>query len=359
LSTKRSTSAHLADAARALDPDDLRLPGARRVVGALQTRELGLPSDEHRGRRARGRRLVFDGARAELVEDRVAGRTLARGLALERSRELAEARQLVGQARERRRRLPGDLGREDLLRGAGEGQAPREHLVEHDADRVPVARRAGAVGTELLGRHVRGRACEIDALVGVASRRRGEAEVEDRHPSALRDEHVGGLEVAMDLARAVDRADPSDELRERAADLGRAEEDGRRSHGVGVALGRLVGGRRARVRRERDAVDPRHREEPPDGVVREELVKAHEVWVHEVREGAELALDLVDRRAVDATERLERDALAALLVERLVDDAHPAGAEPPLDDEAIEQARAPPPLRAGAGRPVCRHSAAS
>ena len=57
--------------------------------------------------------------------------------------------------------------------------------------------------------------------------------------------------------------------------------------------------------------------------------------MRDVGERAELALEAHQRRGVDVAQRLERHDLVALAIERLIDDAHAAGAEAALDDEAI------------------------
>jgi hypothetical protein len=57
--------------------------------------------------------------------------------------------------------------------------------------------------------------------------------------------------------------------------------------------------------------------------------------------GVRLAQEAVDRRALQREVRLEdleRDAPAARLLERLVDDAHPAAADLPDDPEVAELA---------------------
>ena len=57
--------------------------------------------------------------------------------------------------------------------------------------------------------------------------------------------------------------------------------------------------------------------------------------MRDVGERAELVLEAAERGGVEVAQRLERDDLVPLAIERLVDDAHAAGAEPALDDEPI------------------------
>ena len=78
----------------------------------------------------------------------------------------------------------------------------------------------------------------------------------------------------------------------------------------------------------------------------DELVERDEVRVRDVGERAELALEADDGAAVDVAQGLERDHLVALAIERLVDDAHAAGAEAALHGEAA----AAEVERAGRGR---------
>ena len=83
------------------------------------------------------------------------------------------------------------------LRGVGAevGQGAGEHLVEDHAHRVDVGGEHGA-SLELLGGHV-GRAADDGGGVGLLQEARG-AEVGDLHDAALRDQHVGGPQVAVE-----------------------------------------------------------------------------------------------------------------------------------------------------------------
>ena len=66
-----------------------------------------------------------------------------------------------------------------------------------------------------------------------------QAEVEDHHPPRAADEHVGGLEIAVEHAVAVQRRDPLGELAEQ------------RSQASGVGEGPLAQARRGTIRGER------------------------------------------------------------------------------------------------------------
>ncbi|MEZ4409528.1 MAG: hypothetical protein R3A52_24105 [Polyangiales bacterium] len=94
-----------------------------------------------------------------------------------------------------------------------EGAAAREELVEHDPEGEDVAPEVEPVAEHLLGRHVRGRAHHAEARVGLVDHL-GEAEVGELHVAEARDQHVAGLEVAVQHPAQVG-------VLERAADLQR------------------------------------------------------------------------------------------------------------------------------------------
>ena len=105
-----------------------------------------------------------------------------------------------------RRRLR-EVHEHDLRRRLGlEGQAPREELVEDDADRVEVAARVERIAARLLGAHVLGRAADDAGARDAGLLRLGahlrEAEVDDLHEVAARahrlEDDVLGLEIAVD-----------------------------------------------------------------------------------------------------------------------------------------------------------------
>ncbi len=64
-------------------------------------------------------------------------------------------------------------------------------------------------------------------------------------------------------------------------------------------------------------------------LVDDELVEVHQIRVPHVGERPELLLEEVEGRRVEAEQLLQRDELAALAIEGLVDDAHAALAEAP------------------------------
>ena len=136
-------------------------------------------------------------------------------------------------AGERRRIADEDRGHDRDRRRAGERAAPRQHLVEHDAEREDVGAMVRGVAVHLLRRHVahgphhdaghrlwRGGQRRVRQALGGWRRELGQAEVEDLDAVLRRDEDVRRLQVAMDDALLVGCAQPVRDLRaevERAA----------------------------------------------------------------------------------------------------------------------------------------------
>jgi hypothetical protein len=100
---------------------------------------------------------------------------------------------------ERDRRGRRLLGVEHRRDAADERRPPDDHLVQHQAQRVDVARRRRRLAAGLLGGHVARRAARR-RLVG---RDRRDAEVGEHDPPVARDQHVVGLEIAVDDADRV------------------------------------------------------------------------------------------------------------------------------------------------------------
>ena len=121
---------------------------------------------------------------------------------------------------------------DDLLACAGEGRLARDELVDDRADLVEVRARGDAALAELLGRHVLGRALR-------AAHQAMAAEIGDLHAPLLVEDHVGGLEVAVEDALRVRRLQRFEQL---ARDLpGLAQVGARALHARGerLALGEL------------------------------------------------------------------------------------------------------------------------
>ena len=89
-----------------------------------------------------------------------------------------------------------------------------------------------------------------------------------------------------------------------------------------------------RVGEEIDPAYELHREEDVAGVDGDELVKPNQVHVMKVRQRAKLLLEAIESGGVEARQCLERQRLRALTVERFVDDAHSALADPSHDPVA-------------------------
>ena len=237
----------------------------------------------------------------------------------------------------------------------------------------------GGSSTRLLGRHVARRADHLarPAVPVGAGRELGrDAEVEDDDAPLVRDEDVRRLDVAVQLAGAWSAHAPRTSWRSAGRSC-RSKSAGLRTTGslasridrgfgpssVCAAAGpgrrasRMVASaragreaaaalRRATCLREIGPVDELHREERRRLTGHDELVELNEVRVAHVGERPELLLEPVERRRVEARQRLQRDGAAALAVDRLVDDAHPAVAERARDSVA-RRAR---PLGVCAGR---------
>ena len=102
--------------------------------------------------------------------------------------------------------LVGDL--HGLL--AAERLHTREHLVEHDAERVDVAAGVGHAARDQLGREVRDRSQQLRARCGVGACGAGEPEVADLDAPVLREQHVLRLDVAVDQAPGVCGGEPGE-----------------------------------------------------------------------------------------------------------------------------------------------------
>ena len=272
--------------------------------------------------------------------------------------------------RPRAQRVLEALHVEHVRRVALERAPPRQALVEHHARGVPVGLWANRQHRGLLGGHVPGGAHDV-AFGRARVDLEDETEVEE-HDAALRsDAYVRRLDVAVHLARCVQRVEPQRDLPERIAQPALVEGprlayarlggrhrgicgDGRLHVDVGVSVSaariwprpQVDGGRRGRglrapraaahPREQIDAVDELHREER---VVRlgDELAQPDQVRMMDVLQRPELALDPRDGVRVVVQDRLERDPLVALDVDGLVDHSHPTLADPTNHLEARGQ----------------------
>ena len=252
--------------------------------------ELVAPADErHRHRRARHVARARRRRRAELIEDRHAGRARAR----------PSAASSIIASRDRSAGRPATM----LLGLGGSSVCLRVITcsLSPSNGRRPTSASYSMQPTEyqsLASLSVWSLACSGDMYTGVptASRSglvsatlRDQAEVEQREPAERGDQHVRRLEIAVQLAGLVQREQRVDELDQRAAQpllVNRRRED------VLARARRAARLRRAHPVDERHALDELHREVPValGGV---QLVQRDEVRMHDVGERAELALEPV------------------------------------------------------------------
>jgi hypothetical protein len=270
------------------------------------------------------------------------------GFARQRRQDLVhrrEPRRRVGrQAAGRDRPQPGrqavegrglpTLGAAGLDRGRGEGPPTGDRLDQGHGEGELIAGRRRGAAVEQLGRQVRRRADHQPGLghrrlVGLAGRRAGavggtggtsgagrdldrarQAEVGDVGLAVAIDQHVVGLEVAVDQAGA---------MRRRQAAPGRRQHpDDRRRRPR----------RRRQPRPERAAVDQRHRDREL-AVVLLDVVDRDDVGVAQLGQGPGLAHQARALASADpiGPHQLERDLALELPVDGAVNHRHAAAAE--------------------------------
>ena len=206
------------------------------------------------------------------------------------------------------------LHRDRDRRVALERHAAREHLVEHDAERVDVGLRADAAPARLLGREVLGRADDRADLGHLRVAGVRDAEIGDLDAPVVADEHVVRLDVAVHHAVLVRVAQAGEHLhRDRDRAL-------RRQRPLG--LDDLL---------ERAALQVLHRDVGP-AVGLAAVVDGDDVGVVEARRGLRLAPEALDELAVlgiALRHDLERDLAAEARVLRQVDGRHAADTQAP------------------------------
>ncbi len=158
-----------------------------------------------------------------------------------------------------------------------------------------------------------------------------QSKVEQDDTAFGRHQHIGGLDVPVQLAGLVERVDAFSQLPECIPKPSLVEQ----SSGLGPSVGRLIGAhpRRdsvsGRLSHEADKVgafDQLHREEPAV-LDRDELVEIDQVGMADIAEGAEFVFESNQRQWIDPAHGLECDEFAALLVVCLINDAHSAGTQ--------------------------------
>jgi hypothetical protein len=319
----------LADARLAEDEHQPRSQGGA-VPGGGQRGELLVAADQLDRRHQRRRRR--DGGRPRLGVTEAAGdgRPAGPPLGLDLQEVAAQRGQIgrdTGLERLGRHRLDLLLVDEDLQEVAAERHPSGQRLVQHRAHRVPVGGGGDADAGGLLGRHV------VDgadgATIGGLPRRIGvgdQAEVEEDDAAGAIDHDVRRLHVAVDQAGVVQDAQAAHQLAQGVAQAPLVE----------AGAGDLGDGRcpRPHVLEEVAALDELHREEPAL-VVADQLAEGDQVRVGQALQHAELALEAGQRVRVGVGQRLQRDPLTALAIERLVHLAHATGAQAPLDLEPL------------------------
>ncbi len=312
------------------------------------------------GRRAQRSVLTDAESREHLATLGSLFRRASQELAAERVEILGDALDEVA----RRRGLDHRFAIDDVDRVPDERGFADERLVEEDPDAVPVARVGQRLVEGLLGSHVQGSADHValeQPRVDHPREIRRHAEVEEDDAAVFVDEHVGGLDVAVDLSCRMERVDPFRELTERVPQAahvrrslpstgGDTEGDRRRQRFAHAARpagllrrrsGPAAAGRRRRSRRrgerlgtlrvnpEIPARDELHRQEDAVGLGRDEFVEAYEVAMQDVRERPEFLFEQVKSARTETKERLDRDSPVLLAVVGLVDDAHSPVADAP------------------------------
>ena len=200
-----------------------RLPAAHGLERGFQDLEMPLPADQQRGL-SRRRPLREGHVRlirpvAQSTDHFSPRRPCVRIPAEQLEAQRIEVVRNIGRELTRGQRLDPLLIDQYLERPAEEREPAGQGLVEHHADTVPITRRRYRQACCLFRRHVRDRADDVRlrALVEVGLLQLGgEAEVEQDDASVTVDEHVGGLDVAVELAGVVQSRDPRGELPQRS-----------------------------------------------------------------------------------------------------------------------------------------------
>jgi hypothetical protein len=205
---------------------------------------------------------------------------------------------------------------------------PCRHFVEHEAKREEIGAGVELLAARLLRRHVvdrsDGHAGRGEHLARDACLRRrlmrlfaelGDAEVEQLRLTSLRDEHVRGLDIAMNDALAVRGIEGVRELAAGIQDLFE-----RKRAVLNAPAQRL-------------ALEELHRDEVP-AFVDADVIDRADVRMVQRRCDARFAqepLDILRRHAGTVGQELERDMASKPRVLGFIDDAHSARAQLPED----------------------------
>ncbi|MFO0633675.1 MAG: hypothetical protein U0168_12565 [Nannocystaceae bacterium] len=276
---------------------------------------------------------------ADIVGQRV-------GLARESAqhRGLDRARHVAALGQRLLRGAASQVGCELGVRRAAEGPAAVQRLEQRDAERELIAARIGLGQLELFGRHVGRRAHDragardvevaqaagrgagrlararrrrrqhVGGVDGLGGRAR-EAEVEHARSIVASDQHVVGLEVAVDDALGVGGGEALAGAQEHREDL--------------VPRARL----RVAPRPQGHAADQLHRHEHLVALL-PDLVHVHDVGVRQLRDRLGLAQQSLSpggALGLVVAQDLDRDRPIEFVIVRGIDHAHAAGADA-LDD---------------------------
>ena len=280
--------------------------------GVVEQPQLPRPPDERRFRRPGGRfrRVSWLGkpivTRGDPRADLLAVQPLRRIADQQVHAQLIELRRSPFDQLCRARWQLALLSQQNIHQLAGERRLAGEHFIEDGAHSVPVGRRPHRLLRGLLGSHVKGRAHDPPLLGEPRGQGLGhQAEVQQHHPPVAGHQHVIRLDVAMDLARCVQRLQPVTQLQQNPPQPLRVQ-----------SLVPIPD-----VADHVAAVDQLHREEPLLAIA-VQLAQAHQVRVLDVDQRTELVLERIERLAVQPLQQLERDIYPALQVARPVDQAH-------------------------------------
>jgi hypothetical protein len=169
-----------------------------------QAAELVLDLARHRDGEERAELRGIDEVRArhrlrERAPQLVRARVSRRGVAAQRLHQHGVERGRdpgADRARRDHGRVPDQIEQEELI-GLGEEAPRREHLPEHDRERVHVGPTIDLAPARLLRRHVAELALERARRGPVDGVDLGDAEVDELHVALVREEHVVGAHVAM------------------------------------------------------------------------------------------------------------------------------------------------------------------
>ena len=210
-------------------------------------------------------------------------------------------------------RPPGGARREDLPGGfAAKGALARQHLEHHQAECIDIRARVDFAAARLFRREVVERADDVARLRQARPVHRArDSEVRDVGAALVVDQHVGGLQVAMDHG-----------LRVRGAErLGEVVRD--------LAMTSSTGSRAALVEDlpQRAAVDMVHRQEVQVAVLAD-VVDAHDVLVRDLAREHQFLLEALEHARIRlvGAQRLQGDVDVQPLVVHAIDHAHRADA---------------------------------